>query len=66
MKATVDVTGQADDSNGAFREARAVVDFFAVKRYSARLVGYNNDPATTFSDVQAFFHVLHNRLVRQP
>jgi hypothetical protein len=27
MKATVDVTGQADDSNGAFREARAVVDF---------------------------------------
>ncbi len=47
------------------QEARQVVDFIAPKTYEARLVDYNNDPATSFADLQAFFRILRNRLTRR-
>jgi hypothetical protein len=63
-KATEDVSGRFDDHGAVMREARAVVDFVAAKKYSSRLIDYNNDPTTSFVDVQAFFHILHNRVSR--
>ncbi|HEV8409242.1 MAG TPA: hypothetical protein VGQ30_01955 [Gemmatimonadaceae bacterium] len=47
------------------QEARRLVDAVAIKKYSARLVGYNNDPATTFADVQKFFTLLSDRVRKQ-
>jgi hypothetical protein len=47
------------------QEARRLVDVVATKKYSARLVGYNNDPATTFADVQKFFTLLSDRVRKQ-
>ena len=46
-------------------EARLMVDFIESKKYDSRLNDYNNDPATTFADIQAFLRILHNRIVRQ-
>jgi hypothetical protein len=64
-KATEDVAGRFDDHGAVMREARAVVDFVAAKKYGSRLIDYNNDPTTTFVDVQAFFHILRNRVSRR-
>jgi hypothetical protein len=46
-------------------EARQIIDFVAAKKYDARLNDYNNDPATTFADIQAFLRILHNRFARE-
>ncbi|HVT38616.1 MAG TPA: hypothetical protein VHE78_06220 [Gemmatimonadaceae bacterium] len=46
-------------------EARQVVDLVTTRKYPERLIGYNNDSTTTFADVQAFFHLLQERLVTQ-
>lgn len=64
-KASKDLTGTFDDGGAAPHEGRQIVDFVAARKYGARLVDYNNDPATTFADVQAFFRILENRLTRQ-
>lgn len=64
-KALEDVTGQFDEESVVLKDARAVVDFVATKQYGARLVNYNNDPATSFDDIQAFFRILRNRVVRR-
>jgi hypothetical protein len=65
QKAVADVTGQSDDQNPVIRDARAVADFVSAKQYPARLVNYNNDPNTSFEDIQAFFRILKNRIVRR-
>src|SRR5579862_9657220 len=62
MKAQREVTGAEDHDAAVMDAAREVIDFVAPKAYSARLVNYNNDPETTFVDIQAFFHILENRL----
>jgi hypothetical protein len=63
--AVEEVTGQDDDANPVMRDARAVVDFVASKQYPARLVNYNNDPATSYEDLQAVFRILRNRVSRR-
>jgi hypothetical protein len=45
-------------------EARQVVDLLATRKYAARLVDYNNDPATTFENLQTFFKTLEARVVK--
>ena len=45
-------------------EAPLVVQFVTAKKYATPLVDYNNDPTTTFADVQAFFRALQDRLVK--
>ena len=64
-KALEDVTGQFDEDSGVLKDARAIVDFVATKQYNARLVNYNNDQTTSFADIQAFFRILRNRVVRR-
>lgn len=45
-------------------EATKTVGLVTAKKYAAPLTDYNNDPATTFADVQAFFRLLQDQLVK--
>ncbi len=51
-----------DASQPAMQAARQTVNAVSSKRYSSRLIGFNNDSATTFADVQRFFHLVEDRL----
>ena len=35
------------------------------KNYKHRLQDYNNDPTTTFADIQKFFRLLQDRITRR-
>ena len=57
--ATVEVGGKAEHRGAALQEARFVIDEIAADRnYEHRLMGYNNDPTTTFHDVQEVFSLV--------
>jgi len=43
-------------------EARRTVDVVSTKKYPARLVGFNNDSATSFADIRRFLGVLAERI----
>ena len=45
-------------------EAEKTVGLVTAKKYATPLNDYNNDSSTTFADVQAFFHVLQDQLVK--
>jgi hypothetical protein len=62
--ATQEVTGAFEHRGAAMQEARFVVDDIApnAKNYHHRLMDYNNDPTTTFADVQRFFKLLEDRI----
>lgn len=66
-KATEEVTGDFKHRGAAMQEARFVIDDIApnAKSYHHRLMGYNNDPATTFTDVQKFFRLLDERIAKR-
>lgn len=49
----------------AMDEARRMIDSIAPKKYSARLIDYNNDSATTFASIQAFMRSLEARLTHE-
>ena len=63
-QATVEVAGQFEHRGAAMQEARFVIDEIAPNRkhYHHRLMDYNNDPTTTFADVQRFFRTLQDRV----
>lgn len=62
-KATQEVTGKFKHRGAAMQEARFVVEEVAPgKNYEHRLMGYNNDPATKFADVERFFVRLEARV----
>ena len=65
-KATGEVTGNFQHRGAAMQEARFVIDDIApnAKSYHHRLMGYNNDPATTFPDIQKFFRLLNERIAQ--
>jgi hypothetical protein len=63
--ASQEVRGKEDSDNAVMQEARITVDLMAPKKYGSRLADYNNDPATSFQDVQEFFRILKNRLSRR-
>lgn len=71
-KATDEVTGNFQHRSAAMQEARFVIDEIAPNRknYHHRLMDYNNDPRTTFADVQRVFQLLQNhiaeRLAKEP
>src|SRR5205814_443059 len=46
-------------------EARQTVGLVTTKKYSGRLIGYNNDSTTSFADIQRFFKILEDRVVKQ-
>jgi hypothetical protein len=66
-KATAEVTGKFEHRGAVMQEARFVIDANAPHRraYHHRLMDYNNDPATTFADVQQFFRQLEDRVTRR-
>jgi len=43
-------------------EARQLISTLTTKTYNAKLVDYNNDPDTSFADLQKFFHLLEERV----
>ena len=57
--ATKEVTGKADHRGAAPQETRFVVDELTSKRnYQHRLMEYNNDPTTTFDDIQEVLSIV--------
>lgn len=65
-KATTQVSGQFEHRGAAMQEARFVIDEIAPNRnYDHRLMGYNNDPSTTFADIQKVLHLLENRIAQR-
>ncbi len=63
-KATYEVTGDFAHRGAAMQEARFVIDddLAPDNHYHHRLMNYNNDPHTTFADVQRFFDFLQGRI----
>ena len=66
-KATDEVSGKFEHRGAAIQEARLVIDEIAPNRknYNHRLKDYNNDPTTTFADIQKFFRLLQDRITRR-
>jgi hypothetical protein len=56
--ATTEVSGKAEHRGAALQEMRFVIDEIAGDRnYDHRLMRYNNDPTTTFADIQEVFRI---------
>jgi hypothetical protein len=56
--ATVEVGGKAEHRGAALQEARFVIDEIARDRnYEHRLMNYNNDPTTSFADIQEVLRI---------
>lgn len=56
--ATVELGGKAEHRGAALQEARFVIDEIAIDRnYEHRLMNYNNDPTTTFADIQEVLRI---------
>jgi hypothetical protein len=56
--ATNEVSGKSDHRGAALQEARFVIDEIAADRnYNHRLMDYNNDSTTTFTDIQEVFRI---------
>jgi hypothetical protein len=66
-KATDEVSGNFKHRGAAMQEARFVIDEITSnnKNYNHRLMDYNNDPATTFADIQKVFRMLEKRIVER-
>lgn len=63
-KATDEVSGNFQHRSAAMQEARFVIDEIAPNRktYHHRLMDYNNDPTTTFADIQKVFRLLQDHI----
>jgi hypothetical protein len=62
-KATVEVTGNFEHRGAAMQETRFVVEELSAGRdYHHRLMDYNNDPKTSFADVQKVFRLVEKRI----
>ena len=56
--ATIAVGGKAEHRGAALQEARFVIDEIAADRnYEHRLMNYNNDPTSTFADIQEVLRI---------
>lgn len=61
--ATSEVMGHFEHRGAAMQETRFVIDELAPHaNYEHRLMGYNNDPHTTFPDIQKAFDMLEARI----
>jgi hypothetical protein len=63
-KATEEVSRKFVHRGAAMQEARFAIDEVLAKgnHYEHRLKDYNNDPKTTFADVQKFFDLVEERI----
>jgi hypothetical protein len=66
-KATTEKSGAFEHRGAAMQEARFVIEDVAhdVSRYQHRLMDYNNDPTTTFEDMQKVFRLLEERIAKR-
>jgi hypothetical protein len=65
--ATSEAKGNSEHRGAALQEARFVIDEIAVSRnYDHRPMDYNNDPATTFADIQEVFSITEKLLALRP
>jgi hypothetical protein len=66
-EATDEVSGNFKHRRAAMQEARFVIEDVAPdwKKYDHRLMGYNNDPKTTFADIQKVFGLLEDRIAKR-
>jgi hypothetical protein len=56
--ATIEISGKAEHRGAALQEARFVIEeIVADRNYQHRLMDYNNDPTTTFVDIQEVFRI---------
>ena len=51
-----------DGAQPAMHAARLSVNAISSRKYSSRLIGFNNDPSITFADLQRLFATLQDRL----
>jgi hypothetical protein len=65
--ATVGVSKKFEHRGAVMQQARFAIDEVLAKdnHYEHRLMDYNNDPKTTFADVQRFFNIVEERIKRQ-
>ena len=66
-KATEEISKNFQHRGAAMQQARFVIDEVLAKgnHYDHRLMDYNNDPKTTFADVQKFFTLLEERIQKR-
>jgi hypothetical protein len=66
-KATQEISKKFEHRGAAMQQARFVIDEVLAKgnHYEHRLMDYNNDPKTTFADVQRFFTLLEERIQKR-
>ena len=66
-KATKEVTGTFQHRGAAMQEARFVIDEIAPnrKKHEHRLMDYNNDPSTTFADIQKMFELMQRHITER-
>jgi hypothetical protein len=66
-KATYELTGSFAHRGAAMQEARFVIEEVApdCKKYNHRPMDYNNDPKTTFADIQKVFQLLHDHIQKR-
>jgi hypothetical protein len=67
-RATREVGGDFEHRAAPTQEARFVVEEVAPdwqRKYNHRLMDYNNDPATTFRDIQKVFRLLEQRISKR-
>lgn len=66
-KATIEKSGNFEHRGAAMQEARFVIEGVApnLSQYQHRLMDYNNDPTTTFADVQKVFRLLEDRIAKR-
>ena len=63
-QACIQVLGSFDHRRAALQEVRSVIDERG-KGYEHRLMGFNNDPSTTFLDVKAVLRAATDRVRRR-
>jgi hypothetical protein len=66
-KATNEIGGNFKHRGAAMQETRFVVDEIAPNRknYEHRLMDYNNDPTTTFADIQRVLRLAEDRIAKR-
>jgi hypothetical protein len=66
-KATEDVSKNFEHRSAVMQQARFAIDEVLAKgnHYEHRLMDYNNDPKTTFADVQRFFTIVEERIKKR-
>jgi hypothetical protein len=66
-KAAEEVSKKFEHRGATMQEARFAIDEVLAKgnHYEHRLMDYNNDPKTTFADVQKFFNLIEERIKKR-